>query len=110
MADCDTLAGQTALVTGGSGAIATASATLLARDGAALLLMGRRKDALERSRESIVAEVPGARVELFPGDAMKEEDVASAVKAAHGIAGRLDILVPTVGGGGFKPFDALETE
>lgn len=102
------LEGQTALVTGGSGAIAAASATLLAKDGAALLLTGRRQDALERSRDRILAEVPGARVELLSGDATNEADVQAAVKAAYDIAGRLDIVVATVGGGGFKPFLTLE--
>ena len=104
------LDGQTALITGGSGAIATASATLLARDGAALLLMGRRRDAVERSRAEIVAAIPDARVEMFAGNATVEADVQAALGAAHAIAGRLDIIVATVGGGGFKPFMSLEAQ
>lgn len=104
------LEGQTALVTGGSGAIATASAMLLARDGAALVLTGRRLDALERSRAQIVGEVADARVELVAGDATDEADVRAALDAAYAIAGRLDIIVATVGGGGFKPFMAIEAQ
>jgi NAD(P)-dependent dehydrogenase (short-subunit alcohol dehydrogenase family) len=104
------LEGQTALVTGGSGAIATASATLLARDGAAVVLMGRRQEALERSRRTILDDVAGARVELFAGDATVDADVRGALQAAHELANRLDIVAATVGGGGFKPFLSLEAQ
>lgn len=98
------LAGKTALVTGGTGAIALASARLLVRDGAAVVLMGRRKDALEAGQAALRAEFPGARVELSIGDACSEAEVCAAIDAAHAIADRLDIIVATVGGGGFKPF------
>ena len=104
------LAGQTALVTGGSGAIAAASAALLAKDGAAVVLTGRRPDALKKSRDAILAEAPGVRIELLPGDATNEADVQAALKAAHAIANRLDIIITTVGGGGFKPFLTLEAQ
>lgn len=104
------LDGQTALVTGGSGAIACAAATLLAKDGAAVLITGRRVDALERARDRILADAPEARIELRPGDATNETDVRAAIEAAHAIADRLDIVVATVGGGGFKPFLALEAQ
>ncbi|WP_219895008.1 SDR family NAD(P)-dependent oxidoreductase [Aquisediminimonas profunda] len=106
----EVLAGQTAFVTGGYGAIASASATLLARDGAAVLLMGRRKDALERARAAILAEVSDARVELFVGDAVQDSDVGAAIKAAYAIADRLDIVVATVGGVDFRPFEAMEAQ
>ena len=41
------LSGKTAFITGGSGGIGGACAEALVRDGAAALLMGRRRDALE---------------------------------------------------------------
>lgn len=102
------LAGKTAFLTGGAGAIALASAKLLARDGAIVVLMGRKPEAMEQARAEILADHPDARVELHLGDARAENDVKAALTFAHGIAGRLDIVVATVGGGGFKPFLEIE--
>ena len=48
------LAGKTALVTGGSGSIGTACAQALAADGARVLIMGRRGEALQGSRLSLI--------------------------------------------------------
>lgn len=97
------LAGKTAWISGGAGGIGAACALALLRDGAALLLTGRREAMLRETRDSLLQAVPEGRVEILPGDALKEADVQAAVEVAHGIAGRLDIVVPTVGGGGFKP-------
>lgn len=110
MSDGKALAGKTALVTAGSGAIAAAAAQLLARDGAAIVLMGRRLEALEETRASLLKAVPGARIDVYAGDGCKEEDVKGALGKAHDIAGRLDIIVSTVGGGGFKPLLMLDAE
>ena len=92
------LNGQTAVVTGASSGIGKELARILARDGAAVLLMGRRADALESARDDILATVPGARIELHAGDASDEAAVKEALRKAYGIAGRLDIVVPAVGG------------
>src|SRR5262245_30624453 len=48
MADALPLRGMAALVTGGSGAIGSASARWLLRDGCSITLMARRADVLER--------------------------------------------------------------
>lgn len=98
------LADKTAFVTGGSGGIGTACAQALVADGARVLLMGRREEALKTSRSRIVDEFPDAEVAIYAGDAGSEEDVGMALKQAHALADRLDILVPTVGGSGFAPF------
>jgi NAD(P)-dependent dehydrogenase (short-subunit alcohol dehydrogenase family) len=97
------LAGKTAFITGASGGIGSASAKLLVGDGAAVLLMGRRMGALEEAKGRLLAEVPDARIELHAGDAGKEEDVKAGIEKAYAIQNRLDIAVPTVGGGGFSP-------
>jgi NAD(P)-dependent dehydrogenase (short-subunit alcohol dehydrogenase family) len=97
------LAGQTAFITGGSGGIGSSSAKYLLKDGAAVLLMGRREDALQRTREALLQEIPDGRIEIHAGNAASTEDVIAALDKAHAIAGRLDIIVPTVGGGGFMP-------
>lgn len=97
------LEGQTAFITGGGGGIGGASAALLARDGAAVVLMGRSMAPLEESRAAVLQETPDARVELVIGDAGQTGDVKAGLAAAHALADRLDIIVATVGGGGFKP-------
>src|SRR5579859_1566192 len=105
------LTGKTAIVTGGSGAIGAASARHLLQDGAAVLLMGRRADALEETRRSLLQHVPDGDVACFAGDACVESDVQAAFDAAYALRGRLDIVVATVGGGhGFKPLLMLDAE
>jgi len=105
------LEGKAAIITGGSGAIGSSAAKHLLRDGAAVLLMGRRADALEETRTRLLAEIPKGRVECHPGDACIEADVEAAIKHAYSMLGRLDILVATVGGGnGFVPLMMLDAD
>jgi NAD(P)-dependent dehydrogenase (short-subunit alcohol dehydrogenase family) len=105
----EVLAGKVALVTGASSGIGAATVRMLAQDGATVLMMGRREEALARAREDILRDAPGARLEIFAGDACEEGAVKAALKRAHGLAGRLDILVPTVGAGGaIKPMLLME--
>lgn len=105
-----TLSGKTAFITGGGGAIGAESALHLVRDGAAVLLMGRRAEVLERARDRILAEVPDGRVGIFPGDSGRLEDIRAAIEAALAIQASLDIVVTTVGGGVFRPFLMLDLE
>jgi len=104
------LEGKTALITAGAAAISVAAAELLVRDGAAVVLMGRTLASLEAARERIRVKYPNARVDVHRGDACVEADVVAAVKAAFGIAQRLDVVVSTVGGGSFKPLLMLTPE
>ena len=104
------LTDKTALVTGGSGGIGAACARALAADGARVAIMGRREEALEAARERILADLPDARIAICTGDAGSEEDVGKALSLAYRMADRLDILVPTVGGGGFAPFLSTSVE
>lgn len=97
------LAGKTAFVTGGSGGIASACAEALVRDGAAVLLMSRRVDALESTRKGILERCPGATVAIHSGDAGKKDDVVAALDATWALQDRLDIVIPTVGGGAIRP-------
>jgi NAD(P)-dependent dehydrogenase (short-subunit alcohol dehydrogenase family) len=104
------LAGKTAFITGGSGSIGSASAKLLAADGAAVLLMGRTLGTLERAQANILADVPEAQIQLHVGDAESVDEVQAGLDKAHAMRGRLDIIVPTVGGGPFRPFLMLDVE
>ena len=84
------LDGKTALVIGANGMIAEAAATLLARDGATVVAMARRQDAVDTVKASITAAVPGARIVGHVGDTVSEEGVKAGVQAAYDVAGRLD--------------------
>jgi NAD(P)-dependent dehydrogenase (short-subunit alcohol dehydrogenase family) len=65
--------------------------------------MGRRLDALEEARTRLLKTLPGACIEIHAGNALEPADVESAFAAAHALQNRLDIIVPAVGGGGFRP-------
>ncbi len=77
------LAGKVALITGASGSIGHAIATRFSRDGADLILTGRRAD-------------PGSlpdRSTYLQGDILDEGFVVNLVERARSTFGRLDILV-----------------
>lgn len=101
--DARVLKGKTALVTGASSGIGMACARALARDEATVVIMSRSEDALRKARAELAEQSPAARIEMFVGDACEEDEVKAALSFTHGIADRLDILVPTVGGGTFTP-------
>jgi NAD(P)-dependent dehydrogenase (short-subunit alcohol dehydrogenase family) len=110
MSGNNALAGKTAFVTGGAGGIGRNSAKLLLRDGAAVLIMGRREEALEKTRGWLLEAVPDGKVEIHAGDALEEKDVRAGLAKAFAMQGRLDIMVPTVGGGSFKPLLMLDAD
>lgn len=97
------LKGRVALVTGASQGIGLASARALAEDGAAVVITARNPEKLEQAREKLLAAVPGARIETCAGDATDEAHVKAALAKAHGLEGRLDIIVSVVGDPTFKP-------
>ena len=84
------LAGQAALITGGGGGIGGASAAWLARDGAAVVIMGRTESTLVATKQEIL-EFAGAdaKVDIFVGDALDEAALRDAMSAAAGMADRL---------------------
>lgn len=99
----DFLAGKTALVTGASQGIGLASARALVRDGAAVVITGRREDALAQARDQLCSEFPDARIETCAGDATREADVKLALDRASKIGSGVDIIVSVVGDPVFKP-------
>jgi NAD(P)-dependent dehydrogenase (short-subunit alcohol dehydrogenase family) len=108
MAQAKVLEGKTALVTGSSHGMGKASARLLAADGAAVVIMGRRERLLDEALGELRAQVPGARIEAFVGDAADEATARAALAKAHGLADRLDIIVSAVGKGAYKPILLLD--
>jgi NAD(P)-dependent dehydrogenase (short-subunit alcohol dehydrogenase family) len=106
------LAGQAALITGGGGGIGGASAAWLARDGAAVVIMGRTESTLAATKQQIL-DFAGhhATVEYYVGDALDATVLADAMETAASLADRLGIAVSVLGGGTMKPllmFDGAE--
>jgi NADP-dependent 3-hydroxy acid dehydrogenase YdfG len=89
------LKGKIAWVTGAGSGIGAAAATVLAGDGAVVVLTGRRRDPLETVAARI--KKSGGTAHVQPGDLMSAsavEKIAGFIKAEFG---RLDILVNNAG-------------
>lgn len=97
------LDGQSALVTGGGSGIGLGVARHLARDGAAVVLMGRSADRLAAGAAALRAEVPDAQVHIHVGD-VTDEDAGAAACALAAEAGRFTMCVANAGMGAAAPF------
>lgn len=95
---------RSAFITGASGAIAQATAMLLARDGVRLCLTGTSRERLEATAAVIRDQVADVETLLCVGDTSDEAQVRDALRTAHDAFGPIDMIFTTVGGGGFKPF------
>ena len=90
------LAGRVAVVTGGYGVIGGAIASGLARAGAAVAILGRRRDAAEAKARAI-RDGGGDALALI-ADVLDEAQVRAARDAWVEARGRVDILVNAAGG------------
>lgn len=94
------LAGRSAIVTGagstpGPGmATGRASAIVLAREGARVLVADIAADRAKETRDLIIAE--GGTAEVFTGDMRKNADCEAMVAAARDAFGTVDILVNNI--------------
>lgn len=86
------LTGKCALVTGASGDIGRAIATILHRQGAAVALSGTRQDRLDALAQEL-----GDRAMAAPGDLADPAAPDAIVKAAEAGLGRVDVLVNNAG-------------
>lgn len=95
------LQGAKALVTGGSEGIGKAIAVALKREGADVVITGRRADVLEAAAEEI-------GVGWSVGDVGDENHAIRTVREFVEQHGRLDILVNNAGFGRFAPLVEME--
>lgn len=93
------LNGQVAVVTGAGRGIGAAIAETLAELGAAVVLCGRTRTALDSSAKAIAE--AGGKAEVIPCDVTSLESVDAAAKQIESSFGRVDILVNNAGIGGF---------
>lgn len=103
-----TLAGRTALVTGGTRGIGRAVAAAFGAAGARVALTGtRRADAEATARE--LAGALGAEIHGAECDVRSEESVAALARSVRQALGGLDLLVNNAGLGIYRPTPALPT-
>jgi 3-oxoacyl-[acyl-carrier protein] reductase len=91
------LDGRTALVTGGSKGLGRAIAEHFVEAGAAVAMVARGAEALNRARDEIAARFQGARIAAIPADVSTAEDCAHAAREAEAALGPVDILVNNAG-------------
>lgn len=99
-----TLDGTVALITGASSGIGAAAARRLAREGAAVALVARRRERLEGLAETVRAE--GGIALVLPADISVKDEALGVVEATVTTLGRLDTLVNAAG----VMFNAPSTE
>ena len=89
------LAGKVAWVTGAGSGIGEAAALMLAEEGAAVVLTGRRREPLEGVAACIHQQ--GGNTHVQPGDLTLPEDVRRIGDHIREAFGRLDILINNAG-------------
>lgn len=86
-------AGKRAVVTGASSGIGRATATRLAREGARVALIARRREGLD----ALAVEIGSAAALPLPADCADETSIAAAIDEAAAAFGGLDIIVSNAG-------------
>ncbi|MCI0896321.1 MAG: glucose 1-dehydrogenase [Chloroflexi bacterium] len=100
--------GKVAVVTGGAGGIGAATARLLAREGAAVVI----GDLLEEEGRAVEAQIAdaGGHALFVPMDVTSENDWRRAIQAAVAAYGKLDILVNNAGISGRNTVEETSVE
>lgn len=97
------LDGKTAVITGGTVGMALTTAKLFAKEGAHVIITGRRKDRLDEA----VAEI-GHNVTGVQGDVSNLEDLDRVVEAVVAHSGQVDVLFASAGNHNFdEPLGAV---
>jgi citronellol/citronellal dehydrogenase len=102
------LSGRIAIVTGGGTGIGAATARLLARHGADVVIASRTASELERMAGAI--RETGRRCLAVPTDVKDEEQVIRLVERTADEFGRIDVLVNNAGGTRMGPITGITTK
>ncbi len=103
----NSMTGKRALVTGAGSGIGRATARLLARAGAKVVLLGRSDDELAAAAEEMGGDAAGHH--RIVADISSEIEMIAAYESVHRFWGSLDIVVANAGVNGvWAPLDKLE--
>ena len=86
------LDGKVAIVTGGGSGIGKAISVLFAKEGADVIIIGRRKEVLEET-----CKLDEKKISYVEGDITKEESIKNLIEYVDKKFGKLDILVNNAG-------------
>jgi len=103
-----TLDGRVAIVTGAGRGIGREHALLLAREGARVVAVARRRDLLEQLAQEVRSEGAGVVIPVVQ-DIMQEVAAKALAAAAIAELGHVDILVNNAGGSRPLPLDAPDS-
>lgn len=107
--DANDLSGRAAIVTGGGTGIGAATAMMLARHGAEIVLAGRRPEPLDKTADEI-REATDRRCLTVPTDVCEPEQVHALIERVIAEFGRIDILVNNAGRGRHAPLRTMSPE
>lgn len=99
------LEGKTAVITGGTEGIGLATAQLFVKEGAYVVITGRRQKELDEAVKAIGTNVTGVR-----GDVAKLADLDRLYETLRTLRGRIDIILANAGVGEFVPFGKVPEE
>lgn len=103
------LEGKVAVITGSSRGLGLAIAQVYAREGAAVVLVGRSMGSLEKARAQLAAQ--GAKVSAFAADVSNLEEVKALAAHAAQTFGKIDIWVNNAGvSGTYGPTSLIEPD
>ncbi|KAH9965304.1 NAD-P-binding protein [Russula dissimulans] len=92
-----TFKGKVVLITGASRGIGLETALQYARSGASLVLVARKQETLNLTRDAVLRDVPGANILTFAADVRDVKRAEAAVAATVARFGRLDVLIANAG-------------